>query len=57
MQWNEAGKGNYKMMIWLGKQMLGQKDKHDHTSDDKQMGLAPMLIVTDNQKAELEKGV
>lgn len=30
-----AMKGNLGMLIWLGKQRLGQKDKSDHTSDDK----------------------
>lgn len=27
MQWQEATKGNTTMLIWLGKQMLGQMDK------------------------------
>lgn len=33
IQWEAAQKGNVTMMIWLGKQWLGQKDKqeHDHT--------------------------
>lgn len=26
MQWDAAQKGNVTMMIWLGKQLLGQKD-------------------------------
>ena len=26
LQWNTATKGNVSMQIWLGKQMLGQKD-------------------------------
>lgn len=27
LQWQQAEKGNIQMLIWLGKQMLGQKDK------------------------------
>jgi len=29
---------NWKMMIWLGKQMLGQKDNQDLTSDGRAIG-------------------
>jgi predicted metal-dependent hydrolase len=29
-----AEKGNVVMLIWLGKQMLGQKDKLEHSGDD-----------------------
>ena len=29
MQWQAAQKGNPTMLIWLGKQMLGQRDKHE----------------------------
>ena len=28
-QWAAAKKGNVAMLIWLGKQILGQADKHD----------------------------
>ena len=28
-QWAAAKRGNVAMLIWLGKQMLGQADKHD----------------------------
>ena len=30
-----AMKGNLGMLVWLGKQRLSQKDKHDHTTNDK----------------------
>lgn len=33
-QWKAAQNGNPTMLIWLGKQMLGQKDKVDHSSDN-----------------------
>lgn len=29
LQWKAAEKGNVAMMIWLGKQMLGQHDKYE----------------------------
>lgn len=34
MQWEAAQKGNVTMLIWLGKQYLGQKDKIDFAEDD-----------------------
>ena len=39
-----AMKGNLGMLVWLGKQRLNQKDKHDHTSDDKPL-LAPTIQI------------
>jgi len=29
LQWSSAEKGNITMLIWLGKQILGQKEKQD----------------------------
>ena len=34
MQWQAASKGNPTMLIWLGKQMLEQRDKFEHTGKD-----------------------
>ena len=31
MQWDKAKDGNVTMMIWLGKQLLGQKDRVEET--------------------------
>ena len=31
LQWNAAEKGNVPMLIWLGKQVLGQTDKQELT--------------------------
>lgn len=31
MQWSKAKEGNVTMMIWLGKQVLGQKDRVEET--------------------------
>lgn len=38
-QWKAAQEGNPTMLVWLGKQMLGQRDKKDfdHTSSDGSM--------------------
>ena len=33
-QWKAAQGGNSTMLVWLGKQMLGQKDKHEHGGPD-----------------------
>lgn len=33
LQWKEAEAGDRVMLIWLGKQYLGQKDKHEHGGD------------------------
>jgi hypothetical protein len=32
LQWEQARAGNATMLIWLGKQLLGQRDKQDVTS-------------------------
>lgn len=36
IQWKLAERGNATMCIWLGKQLLGQKDRqeHEHTGKD-----------------------
>lgn len=33
MQWKSAEEGNVTAQIWLGKQVLGQKDKHEHSGN------------------------
>lgn len=33
MQWEAAEKGNTTMLVWLGKQYLGQKDKQELSGD------------------------
>ncbi len=42
MQWKAAEAGNPTMLVWLGKNMLDQKDKveQDHTSSDRSMSPA-----------------
>jgi hypothetical protein len=34
LQWTKAKEGNVTMMIWLGKQILGQKDRIEETHRD-----------------------
>lgn len=34
LQWKKAESGDRVMLIWLGKQYLGQKDKHEHAGDE-----------------------
>ena len=40
LQWEAAKKGNVTMMIWLGKQVLGQKDRSETEFRD----ITPLLI-------------
>ena len=45
-QWKAAQDGNPTMLVWLGKQMLGQRDKQDldHTSSDGSMTPKEIII-------------
>ena len=51
MQWKGAEAGNATMLIWLGKQYLGQSDKADfaHTSPDGSM--TPQVTALDPAEA------
>ena len=44
LQWQSAQEGNVTAQIWLGKQILGQRDKHevDNTSSDGSMSTRPL---------------
>jgi hypothetical protein len=44
MQWKTAESGNCTMQIWLGKQLLGQRDHNDITSGGKPVALAPIVL-------------
>jgi len=39
--------GDKTMLIWLGKQVLGQKDKQDITSDNKSIAMPAPIIFTE----------
>ena len=43
-QWASAKKGNVAMLIWLGKQMLGQTDKQEITTTELPEGFSVELI-------------
>jgi hypothetical protein len=34
MQWKAADRGNVTMLIWLGKQVLGQSEQPQHMEDE-----------------------
>ena len=42
--------GNVTMLIWLGKQILGQKDKHEVASDEG----SPMKVLIEHVRRDLE---
>ena len=43
-QWASAKKGNVAMLIWLGKQLLGQSDKQDITVSELPDGFDTTII-------------
>ena len=43
-QWASAKKGNVAMLIWLGKQLLGQSDKQDITLNELPDGFDTTII-------------
>lgn len=47
IQWLAAENGSVPMMIWLGKQILGQKDKPDANNDRLPQGFCVELIDSD----------
>lgn len=49
-QYRQAMNGNITMLIWLGKNRLGQKDKIEHTGD----GTSPIAIMLGPQRRETE---
>ena len=44
MQWASAKKGNVAMLIWLGKQLLGQSDKQEITTTELPEGFSVELL-------------
>ena len=44
MQWASAKKGNVAMLIWLGKQILGQSDKQEITTTELPEGFSVELL-------------
>jgi AraC-like DNA-binding protein len=58
MQWKAAEAGNPTMLVWLGKNMLDQKDKveQDHTSSDGSMTPKAAVELTDEQLLRIASG-
>ena len=58
-QWKAAENGNPTMLIWLGKQMLGQRDQivQDNTSSDGSMTPAAPLSVEELRKEVKRRGL
>lgn len=50
-QFKIAMEGDKAMLIWLGKQRLGQKDRHDHTSNDKEL----KVLTTTEREARIKE--
>ena len=44
LQWKSAEKGNVAMLIWLGKQLLGQSDKQEITHNELPDGFDTTII-------------
>lgn len=44
VQWKLAMRGHPTMLVWLGKQALGQKDRADVTSGDQRMGTGVLVV-------------
>jgi hypothetical protein len=53
MQWQAAEKGNSTMLVWLGKQYLGQQDKHEVLST--QRHVIDLTRISGDQLKQLEQ--
>jgi hypothetical protein len=54
-QWKAAQEGNPTMLVWLGKQMLGQRDKVDVDNTSSDGSMTPQVVervIVNPQKAE-----
>lgn len=52
LQWKTAESGNATMQIWLGKQMLGQTDKIESTTD---ISVSPIQLIPAMTREQAEK--
>jgi hypothetical protein len=48
-QWKAAQAGNSTMLIWLGKQILGQKDRFEHSGPEPDGGIKIVFAGEDSQ--------
>ena len=49
LQWKKANDGNVTMLIWLGKQYLGQKDRQEVTGENGPL-VTHISVVSENAK-------
>jgi len=56
-QWKAAQDGNPTMLVWLGKQVLGQKDRQevDNTSSDGSMSMEGLFASINARRAETDE--
>ena len=56
-QWKAAQGGNPTMLVWLGKQVLGQKDRQevDNTSSDGSMSMEGLFASINARRAETDE--
>ena len=58
LQWKKAQDGNTTMLIWLGKQYLGQSDKQELTGKDGQpLESKPVFIVADKETQKAAEAI
>lgn len=55
LQMGQAKDGNVSMLIWLGKQYLGQTDKADHTSGGEKIQPIQIQVTKDENRERYEK--
>ena len=54
-QWKAAQEGNATMLIWLGKQYLGQKDRQEISLDDKRENEPDYSALSEESLREIEE--
>jgi hypothetical protein len=56
LQWRAAAAGNATMLMWLGKQILGQRGDHDERTDDLDGPVVTLEMIRAVLQAEPEDG-
>ncbi len=57
LQWKAAEAGDRTILIWLGKQYLGQKDRSEVTGKDGQPIVQPQIVVVSQAAKDLTQKV
>jgi len=50
MQWRAAKRGSAAMLIWLGKQYLGQRDAQDIRTDGGQLAIVERIVTANTER-------